>query len=89
MYEAVYAKFSQNRDVQSVLLSTGDSELIEHTEHDLFWADGGDGSGQNKLGKILMKVRNRLMHEIFEQADRQSFYSIPSSTSIDTIHNGW
>lgn len=31
--------------------------LIEHTTKDNYWGDGGDGSGQNKLGKALMKLR--------------------------------
>ena len=37
--------------------------LIEHTKNDSYWADGGDGSGLNKLGKILMKVREKLRNE--------------------------
>ncbi|HEY6175907.1 MAG TPA: NADAR domain-containing protein [Kofleriaceae bacterium] len=37
--------------------------LIEHTENDDFWGDGGDGSGRNELGRILMAVRQRLREE--------------------------
>jgi predicted NAD-dependent protein-ADP-ribosyltransferase YbiA (DUF1768 family) len=25
-----------------------------------YWGDGGDGSGQNELGKTLMRVRDQL-----------------------------
>lgn len=63
MYEAVYAKFTQHLDLQKLLLETGDAILVEHTENDRYWGDGGDGSGQNKLGKTLMKIRERLIEE--------------------------
>jgi N-glycosidase YbiA len=60
MREAFSAKFTQHEPLRSLLLSTGDLELIEHTKNDSYWADGGDGSGKNMLGKILMEVRERL-----------------------------
>jgi ribA/ribD-fused uncharacterized protein len=60
MYDAVKAKFSQHEDLQLLLLSTGEAILIEHTENDDYWGDGGDGSGLNTLGKILMKIRKQL-----------------------------
>jgi predicted NAD-dependent protein-ADP-ribosyltransferase YbiA (DUF1768 family) len=41
-------------------METGDATLIEHTANDSYWADGGDGSGKNMLGIILMEVRNKL-----------------------------
>ena len=37
--------------------------MIEHTENDDFWGDGGDGSGRNELGRVLMAVRKRLREE--------------------------
>jgi len=63
MREVVYAKFTQNEDCKKVLLSTGDAKLVEHTENDSYWADGGDGSGKNMLGIILMEVRERIRKE--------------------------
>jgi N-glycosidase YbiA len=60
MRAAVLAKFTQNEDLIALLLSTGDSKLIEHTENDDYWGDGGDGSGKNMLGRILMQVRESL-----------------------------
>ena len=60
MQEAVRAKFTQHADLKALLLSTGDAKIIEHTENDAYWGDGGDGKGLNKLGKILMKVRDEL-----------------------------
>src|SRR5262245_14427472 len=58
MREAVFAKFSQHDDLKTVLLGTGDAVLVEHTERDSYWGDGGDGSGRNMLGRILMEVRD-------------------------------
>jgi hypothetical protein len=46
-----------------ILLGTGDAEIVEHTENDDYWGDGGDGSGTNKLGQILMRVREQLRSE--------------------------
>lgn len=60
MREAIYAKFTQYDSLKEILLSTGDSELVEHTANDNYWADGGDGSGQNWLGKLLMELREKL-----------------------------
>jgi ribA/ribD-fused uncharacterized protein len=57
---AVMAKFTQHEDCKKTLLSTDGIELIEHTTNDNVWADGGDGSGQNLLGKILMEVRDEI-----------------------------
>ena len=60
MHEAVLAKFTQHDDLREILLSTGDAEIVEHTTNDRYWGDGGDGRGQNRLGKILMRVREEL-----------------------------
>ena len=46
------------------VLSTGDSKLVEHTENDDYWGDGGDGSGKNMLGRILMEVRTSLRENL-------------------------
>lgn len=63
MTAAVRAKFTQHEDLRSILLGTGDAKLIEHTENDSYWGDGGDGSGQNMLGRILMQIRDELRCE--------------------------
>lgn len=60
MRQAVRAKFSQHAVLRDLLLSTGTARLIEHTSNDDYWADGGDGSGRNMLGIILMEVREEL-----------------------------
>jgi len=60
MYDALKAKFTQHKDLQKLLLETKDSLLVEHTRLDNYWGDGGDGSGKNRLGKLLMKLRTKL-----------------------------
>lgn len=57
MLEVLQAKFGQNRELAELLQATGDAYLVEHTNRDAFWADGGDGTGKNRLGHLLMKIR--------------------------------
>ncbi len=63
MREALKAKFTQNEDLKNILLETGDAILVEHTENDNYWGDGGDGNGKNMLGKLLMELREELRSE--------------------------
>lgn len=60
MREAVLAKFTQHDDLKRLLLETGDLILVEHTTNDRVWGDGGDGSGLNLLGKVLMEIREEI-----------------------------
>lgn len=60
MGKAVLCKFETHADIQKVLLSTGDEELVENSPIDYYWGCGKDGSGKNKLGIILVEVREIL-----------------------------
>lgn len=60
---AVREKFQQHDEIRQILISTGDAVLVEHTENDSYWGDGGDGSGKNMLGRLLMEVREELKIE--------------------------
>jgi N-glycosidase YbiA len=60
MTRAVRAKFTQHEALTALLLGTGDAKIVEHTENDRYWGDGGDGSGKNMLGRVLMRVRAEL-----------------------------
>lgn len=64
MRKAVLAKFTQHADLRALLLSTGDAKLVEHTENDDYWGDGGDGSGKNMLGRILVEVREQVRVDV-------------------------
>ncbi len=63
MREALDAKFRQHADLAALLLATDDALLVEHTENDDYWGDGGDGSGRNELGRLLMELRDVLRSE--------------------------
>ena len=75
MFEAVKAKFSQHSELAALLLSTGESALVENAVNaDMYWGrdDGGYTSsdqhyykgdrsrGGNWLGKALVHVRHML-----------------------------
>lgn len=57
MWPALIAKFTQHDDLKDILVSTERACLVEHTANDNYWGDGGDGTGANKLGFMLMDVR--------------------------------
>lgn len=63
MYEVCLAKFTQNVELGQKLIETGDAILIEGND----WGDKTWGMvnnvGQNKLGKILMKIREELKND--------------------------
>ena len=63
MLKALTCKFTQHTDLRKKLLKTSDKWLVEHTANDSYWADGGDGTGQNKLGQFLMQVRSELLNK--------------------------
>jgi ribA/ribD-fused uncharacterized protein len=60
MRQALEAKFTQHPELKELLLSTGTAKLVEHTANDHYWGDGGDGTGKNMLGMLLMGLRERL-----------------------------
>ncbi|MEI5908520.1 NADAR domain-containing protein [Bacillus spongiae] len=64
MRKAVLTKFTVHKDLQQLLLSTGDQEIIEKTSNDYYWGCGKDGSGKNMLGIILMEVREQLRETV-------------------------
>ena len=63
MYEICKAKFSQNTELKKRLLSTGNEHLEEgNTWGDKIWGTV-NGIGENRLGKILMRIREELRNE--------------------------
>jgi ribA/ribD-fused uncharacterized protein len=74
MRKILRAKFSQNAEIRKKLLDTGDKILAEANPRDTFWGIGTSAStaiaknpskwkGQNKLGKLLMELRDELKAE--------------------------
>jgi N-glycosidase YbiA len=69
MRRAVLRKFETHAEIRAVLLATGDEEIVEDAPNDFYWGRGADGTGQNKLGQILMEVRTMLRRH---EAERQT-----------------
>lgn len=63
MYRALKCKFSIYPHLNSMLLSTAGSVLVEASPHDLFWGGGRDGEGLNYLGRLLMQLRSEFLGE--------------------------
>lgn len=63
MRKAVLRKFKTHAQPKQILLTTGDELIVENAPGDYYWGCGKNGSGQNKLGKILMEIRNILREE--------------------------
>ena len=63
MHRAVLKKFQTHQEIRAVLLSTGDAEVIENAPGDYYWGCGKNRTGKNKLGIILVQVRQQLRAE--------------------------
>lgn len=63
MYQIIKAKFTQHKDLMDLLLSTGNTRLVESGKVDNVtnrtWGEV-NGVGKNMLGKLLMKLRDEL-----------------------------
>lgn len=62
-------KFGQDERLKGILLGTGERELVETSPNDKLWGIGFDTEhalgneaswGENRLGKVLMRVREQL-----------------------------
>jgi ribA/ribD-fused uncharacterized protein len=61
MYRVVRRKFELHAALRELLLATGEEEILEDApNHDAYWGIGQDGNGQNKLGKIIERIRAEL-----------------------------
>jgi hypothetical protein len=58
MFNLLIEKFTQHKNLALLLKNTGNKKIIEHTKNDNYWGDGGNSSGQNKLGELLMIIRD-------------------------------
>ena len=74
VYEGLYAKFSQNEDLETQILATGEAVLAECAVKDRIWGiglsmhdpdrlDRSKWKGQNLLGYALMMVREKLRQD--------------------------
>lgn len=70
MREALADKFSRHANIRRQLLRTGNAILVESSPSDYYWGSGADGSGKNRLGRILMDVRSGLESETLNPIGR-------------------
>lgn len=57
MEEILKAKIAQHEKISRLLLETTGKEIYENSPTDYFWGIGADGTGENQLGKLWMKLR--------------------------------
>jgi ribA/ribD-fused uncharacterized protein len=73
MLLALWAKFTQHRDCDALLMATGWRDIIEDTgkgpDDDHIWGDGSTGTGQNLLGKALMELRQSIYDHGIESVE--------------------
>lgn len=50
----------KNDDLKELLIKTGKKKLIENSPYDKYWGIGKDGKGKNRLGELLMELREEL-----------------------------
>lgn len=71
MFPGLFAKFIQDADRKAAILATGDTLLVEASPDDVVWGIGLEESdprclnpeewlGQNKLGRVLTRVRDAI-----------------------------
>lgn len=54
------AKLAQHPYLAEVLKASGSRPLIKVAPTDYYWGTGADGTGENKMGKLWMKLRSEL-----------------------------
>lgn len=73
MEEIIWAKLSQHPYIQQKLFETGGRTIIEDSHKDAFWGWGPDKQGENNLGRIWMRLRERML----TQSDPNFFGDTP------------
>ena len=66
MYDGILEKFRQNRNIAYKLIETRNEKIAEATIDEYYWGIGKDKTGENNIGKILVKVRKQIKKEILE-----------------------
>ena len=60
MKTALSTKFNQHPELKEILLESGEEELVEFAPWDNYWGTGPNGNGKNRLGVLLMELREAL-----------------------------
>jgi N-glycosidase YbiA len=60
MEEIFRAKIAQHPEIVEILQMTGSRGLLKVFADDYYWGTGADGTGQNIMGKLWMKLRDEM-----------------------------
>ncbi len=60
MEELFRAKMAQHSDIIDILKESGNLGLLKVWDTDYYWGTGKDGSGENRMGKLWMRLREEL-----------------------------
>jgi ribA/ribD-fused uncharacterized protein len=67
-------KVEQHEEVRNALLDSKDMKIVKHIvtypPGDGVWDDGVDGSGENKMGKMWMEIREELQKKRYVTNDK-------------------
>lgn len=68
-YKALQHKFNQHDALKELLLNTGLRKIYGYSDKDRYWGNNGndgdvDAGGQNHLGKLIMRLRQKLHEEL-------------------------
>lgn len=83
MLKAIRAKVEHHSSIKKLLLETENSLIAENSPYDYIWGLGANGTGQNLLGKIWVRVRN----ELFLSSDDLFIESCTCSSTIQLFKN--
>jgi ribA/ribD-fused uncharacterized protein len=61
MEELFRAKMAQHPHIIEILKLSGTRGFLKEIPDDNYWGTGPDGSGQNRMGKLWMKLRSELV----------------------------
>jgi diaminohydroxyphosphoribosylaminopyrimidine deaminase/5-amino-6-(5-phosphoribosylamino)uracil reductase len=73
----------------------GGAVLVESSPHDRYWGQGYDGSGQNRLGLLLMQVREELLeqqqqqHQGQQQQQQQQHHAVNGARIRPNADGSW
>ncbi len=71
MEKILIAKYEQHEDVRKALAKTGNRYMAEDSPTDSFWWVGPDGMGENNLGKLRMKLREKYLWLAYKPGDQE------------------
>jgi len=67
MYQGLYLKFTQNKDIRSKLIETRNNTIREMTVKESYWGVGPNLDGENHIGQLLMEVRNNIKNDLLKE----------------------